>query len=340
MIPKHCPLRLLLPVSCLSLLAPSAEADNGALTMAYPLPRIEVDGQLNDWPAEIQQVPIELEYNGGAKPEPTDFEAFFRVGYRMEDRSLYVALQVRDDSHVVHEARGWDAQDSHILYIDPTHSPRGSGPWLFSAMGEQMSLMGLENGWDPQVAEAPREGVQVAVKRVGDRTTYEWRVPLGEALVPGRSLGLDHLVTDRDADDEGNTSTMMLWGPIGGKSRGASRLGDVVLAESPETLGTLRGRVRWQAKGPEAIPEGVRLTSLDRDDLFVHLRADDQGFYEVRLPAGHYAVSSPFKNFGDDHGVIYVIDRSVSVKPRSCAAKRAKPRLFLYESYPSRTSSQ
>ena len=308
-------------------------ADNGALAYAFPLRGVRIDGKLGDWPKTLRRYAIRRDERGRELAAKTAFEAHFRVGYCLETRSLLLAVEVVDAQHVVSDdpAARWDQHDVHVLYVDPTHSPRGSGAWLFAALGKQLRLMGNNTAWDPRVAEASRDDCEVAVARDGDTTIYEWRVVLGDRLRPGRSFGLDHLICDRD---DKRDAALYLWGPNPAKSRGASRCGDVLLVDPAQPLETLRGRVAWAGRGDREFPRRVRVASLDDRELWVQVEADTEGRFELRLPAGEYEISSPFKTFGRGAWQRDTLDPSVRVRVRIGGDRVAEAKPLLLRRLP------
>jgi hypothetical protein len=62
-----------------------------------------------------------------------DFSGSFTIGYRAEDHSLYVALQVTDDDFIQDTTDNvrWNSQDGLELYLDARHLPFGSGVSFF-----------------------------------------------------------------------------------------------------------------------------------------------------------------------------------------------------------------
>lgn len=298
-------------------------ADIGVLAHAYPIGEIKIDGRLQDWPAGLKRYSLRHRAMGNERTDATDCYATYRVAYRLEDKSLYVAVEVEDQSHVApsEETEAWTLFDSHTLYVDPTHSPRGSGAWLFTAMGQHRKLIGLERSWDSKVAKASWDNAEVRVHRAGTTTSYEYRIGLGDALVPGRTIGLDHLLNDRDADDTGDNSTLMVWGISGGKSRGASRIGDLVLVDPAAKTGLLRGKIGWADAQSMDFPRRVRVTSALRPEYWVHVQAaEGSGDFELELPAGRYVLSSPYKAMDDDE-FTHTLDTSVRVEVEVPAGK-------------------
>ncbi len=266
-------------------------ADNGSIAYAYPISGIEIDGDLSDWPNGLTEYPIDRDFTG----DPSDFRATFRVGYHVAEQSIYVAVKVMDDSYVVDETtrQKWYRQDSHVLYLDPHHSRKGSGPWAFVGVGPHRQILREESSWDPETLKASWDDAELEVKRTDKQTVYEWRIEVGSRLVPGTSLGLDHLITDQDQSDSG---AMISWGKYGRKLGRSARCGDLMLVDPDQATGLLRGKIRWGAsiQGPDLGHYRVRVQSVVFPDLWLQTECDEKGSFEVMLPVGEYEILSPF----------------------------------------------
>ncbi len=291
----------------LLLLAGPASADNGEVAFAYPAAGIEIDGDLSDWPESARPYPIER-IQGNAPNGSTDFDADFRAAYDAEKKLLFVAVEVRDDSHTINEEEGagWTSQDSYLLYVDPVHDPGRSAPILFQA-GEkyrELTLAPLR----PEPTELPRswDDVEVAVRREGNRTLYEWRLQMGDGLTAGRTIGLDHLLYDEDENGEGGT--YFHWGRQLGKSSNAGRLGDLVLLPEDASLGFARGYLVWDGPVEAELPRRIRLRSSENPNVWVDASVDQGGRFQLSLPADTYdielvySIASPFSGWGDPQG--------------------------------------
>ncbi|MEM7354855.1 MAG: sugar-binding protein, partial [Acidobacteriota bacterium] len=291
------------------------QANNGALASAYPIENVEIDGQLGDWGDGHSAYLIER-FPPENAPEAADFRATFRVAYGLQEQALYVAVEVMDDIDFRHpgEEPEWGEQDSHLLYVDKQHLPRGSGGVLYMAGHGLRDIVSPLDAWDPANTGASWDDAQVAIGRHGQTTVYEWRIQLGDQLVPNKTIGLDHLLSDRDAADENNT--LVLWGEGFGKSTRTWRLGDVLLLERGTPLGRLEGTVRWQRESEAARIRQVRITSLDQSRLWVQAPVDAEGHYEVELPVGRYRIASPYRltnPFGQGDSLPRRIDETVTV---------------------------
>jgi len=106
-------------------------------------------------------------------------------------------------------------------------------------------------------------------------------------LHSGISLGFDVVVEDKDED---GSFSWMAWGPGTGKM---TRVGIAIL-DKEAAFGTLKGRIKW-----EDMEEGTRLgrvhiQSVTSEELWVEVKTDSQGVYEVEVPAGDYRIEASY----------------------------------------------
>ena len=104
-------------------------AHNGSIAYAYPLGKITVDGDFSDWPKNVLKYPIGFHPSDTKPKDVTDFSGFFQVGYRLDNRSLYIAFTITDDDFIQDTTKDvrWNSQDGLELSIDARHIPNGSG---------------------------------------------------------------------------------------------------------------------------------------------------------------------------------------------------------------------
>lgn len=80
------------------------QAHHGRVAVAYPVQGITIDGDLSDWPRyAIFSRPDGADgsrRNINAVEGKRDFQAFFRAGYNAEERAVYIAVEVQDQSIV------------------------------------------------------------------------------------------------------------------------------------------------------------------------------------------------------------------------------------------------
>jgi RNA polymerase sigma factor (sigma-70 family) len=231
--------------------------------IAAPLDDINIDGRLGDWPKNLVSHPIRhrLLTDGGWDPgtpdERLDFDASFMVGYNAKSGLIYLAVVVRDRDLVVGEGNVGQT-DAVEIYVDGLFSdrtiPNPSKDWRTALSAAKMPVLqyvGLPSPvpayGDPDEAnpalmygEIAKTSTDMAYHRSGGVTTYEWSVQAFDhypdrptILVPGKRLGFDVAVVDRDPDRK--RASFTTWGtpPTRFKGFDAGLLGELLLDRSP-----------------------------------------------------------------------------------------------------------
>ncbi|WP_298546300.1 serine hydrolase [uncultured Aquimarina sp.] len=275
---------------------------NGAIAYAYPIANIKIDGNSSDWPKDLTKFSIEDVPFGDHPKNKDDFSAHFQVGYNLSEQSLYVLVTVIDDSHIVDttEKADWNTQDTYNLYVDGQHSPKGSGLDLYQFGENYKEMMDPTTSWDPETKNHSWDQLEIKFSRKGTTTIYECKIKLTGQLAEGKTIGIDHVIIDKDEDDS-TTNTFISWGKGGGKSQSSSRLGDVILMKTKETTGKLSGRLAWKDKTIKGYPNSIRFTSTTNPSLWTQASVDSTGIYKIDLPAGEYTISSTQKFYNQDN---------------------------------------
>lgn len=262
-------------------------AHNGTVGYAYPLGKITIDGDFSDWPGDISQYKIGVNGSDTKPVNESDFNGSFRIGYRAEDSSIYVALQVTDDDFIEDTSANvrWNTQDGLELYLDARHLPFGSGVASFMY---SKKLRNTNNAYyDPFAKNAKWNIVEVAFAKKGNTRYYEWRINLGDQFAVGKSIGIDFQVFDLDADKSFSFSS---WGGGEMKYVNPRSLSDVILMPAREKLATVSGTIAWDNKITTLLPGLIRLRNSQRPELWLTAAADSLGNYSVELPAGKFNV--------------------------------------------------
>ncbi|MHC1629628.1 MAG: two-component regulator propeller domain-containing protein [Methanoculleaceae archaeon] len=275
----------------LSLLyVPSVQAHNGSVAIAVPVEGITMDGNLSDWPAELVRYPILYQEDGDALKGAEDFRGVFRIGYNVQGNALYVAVEVEDES-VVREAQGearWDTQETCEIYVEAHHKRENTAPIQYYIRGDTCGVYG----------PGKQEDIAVEVQWEGSAYGYEWRIDMGELsngqvqLYPEMALGFDVSLWDKDED---GSASWMAWGGTVGKYLNSDRLGDLVLVGPDTEMGKIQGKVRWEDMEEGRRLGKVRIQSSVSEDLWVQITTDEQGGYDVALPAGTYRVEAGYR---------------------------------------------
>ncbi|MHA7057652.1 serine hydrolase [Aquimarina sp. M1] len=280
---------------------------NGAIAYARPIDNIKIDGDISDWPRNLTKFPIAETPFGNQPKNKGDFSAHFQVGYNVSEQSLYVLVTVVDDSHVIDmtEKADWNTQDTYNLYIDGQHSPKGSGLDLYQFGEKYKKMMDPSTSWDPEIKNHTWNLLEIKFNRKGTTTFYEYRIKLLGKVTAGRTIGIDHVLIDKDEGDPA-TNTFISWGKGGGKSQSSSRLGDVILMKEKEITGSLSGQLVWENKTIKGFPNNIRLTATTDPNLWTQVAVDRTGQYKIDLPSGDYTISAA-QNFHTQDGIAFRI---------------------------------
>jgi RNA polymerase sigma factor (sigma-70 family) len=233
------------------------------VALARMISGITIDGRLDDWPKNLHSYPIANQlrdhpnYDRESRAATGDPEASFRVGYDPNAGVIYLAVEVRDPDRVVNSKDPWHT-DAVEVYIDGAFSerriPEPPGDWkhkLDAATMPVLQYVGLPGqapAYDDPAGANPalvygrieRTTTRMRFQRRGDLTTYEWAIQAFDSypdqptrLLPGKRLGLDVVVVDKDRGDR--RPAWMSWGasPDIFKGCDAGSLGELVLAGGP-----------------------------------------------------------------------------------------------------------
>jgi len=279
------------------LLAPQALAHNGQVALSYLVSGITVDGDLSDWPGDFHPYPIRLTEYGDKPRDPVDFRAHFLVGHSVDENSLYLAVEVWDESIVMEGGEDdevWKSRDGCEVYVEVLHHQEGSQLIQYYLYGDTRS----------EAIAAGAGAAQVGWRRGSGSHRYEWRVDLGApgqtqlALQAPFSLGLDVVVGDKDAD---GSFSWTAWGRGVGKYNSAECFGDVLLVEPGAATGRLHGRAHRQGAELGIAGRRIRVRSPDNDRLWLDLETDTDGNFAIAVPEGDYLVDLGQGLFSGEH---------------------------------------
>ncbi len=265
-------------------------AHNGKVGYAYPLRPIIIDGDFSDWPQGARKYMLTSHLSDIKPQNESDFSGFFEVGYRLENRSLYIALTVTDNDFIEDTTGNvrFNTQDGLELCLDARHLPFGSGVASFMY---SKKLRNINRAfYDSFSSNSSWDIMEVAMVSRGHVRYYEWRIELGAQLEVGRSVGLDFQVFDKDTD---GSFTFTGWGKGGRKIIIPNNLGDVILVPGSANLATIRGKVSWDREMKEQLPDQVRLTATRSPALWLETEVDSMGNYSIELPPGKYEIVMP-----------------------------------------------
>jgi RNA polymerase sigma factor (sigma-70 family) len=221
--------------------------------VARPLTGITIDGRLDDWPTDLERHPIRRRLLGVSAYDQTAAgpRADFRVGYNREAGQIYLAVEVEDEDVVVSPADHLHT-DAVEVYVEGLFSDRSISDWphdasklpvvQYAGVPGPVAAYGDPKGKNPSLlyGKIAHSSTTMAYHRAGNVTTYEWAVQafdrypdLPTHLEPGKRVGLEVVVLDKDRDRP--KPTWLNWGPTwaGFKGQDASSLGELILVDGP-----------------------------------------------------------------------------------------------------------
>ncbi|XLS29031.1 serine hydrolase [Flavobacteriaceae bacterium M23B6Z8] len=278
---------------CLFFSKNSILGNNGSVAYIYPVSNISIDGNLNDWPADIQKIPLQNIHYGAGLSGPEDATAFWQGGYDPASGYLYIAALTIDDDYVKTPDNGhYSSHDFQVLYIDPAHLKKGSGVIAYEIDEDHRKIVNQEGlSFYPQLKNASFNDVELVIKRELNTTIYEWKIKVSGALTPGRVLGFDYAVFDKDTNED---NVMVTWGPTqGNKFMNSQLIGDLVLLATGDSLSNVSGTLEWKGEAGKKWPQAVVFNHQTNSDLFIAAGVDSLGNYSVKLPKGVYDISIP-----------------------------------------------
>lgn len=308
------------------LLCQNLFAHNGSVAYAYPLGKIIVDGDFSDWPKDAIKYKIGADLSDTKPKDGADFSGFFQLGYRLDNRSLYIAFTVTDDDFIEDTTKNvrWNTQDGLELSIDARHLVSGSGVASFMY---SKKLRNTNNAfYDAFAKNATWDIMEVAMAVKGTTRFYEWRIMLGNELAVGKSVGFDFHVFDKDGDGSFSYSA---WGKGASKYMNPNSLGDVIFLHANQKLASLSGKVSWDKPMPAHLPGEVRIINVQDRKLWLETELDSTGNYSVAIPPGKYEVSLPDAYFLSDNKVYATAQKSPVTVLVKAVPKTTVPRLTI-----------
>lgn len=267
-------------------------ANNGTIGHAYPIKDITVDGDLSDWPADLIKYPLTNFSNQPDSVKDRDLRAYLMMGYNLAEQCLYVAVEAWDDDIVRNpENPLWYTHDMQVLYLDPAHKSEGTGVIGYEINLDTAKIVEQPNMlWYEQVKHATWDHVKVKIIHGENKIIYEWRILLNEHIVPGRTIGFDYSVFDKDTDQRWTATS---WGDNSMKHASYKNIGDVVLMPPAEKPEKVSGVLKWEEEQGYSFPRTIQFSSTTNPQLRLQVAVDSTGQYTAQLPLAGYNISIP-----------------------------------------------
>ena len=254
-----------------------------------PIKNITIDGYIDDWPKDLKKHSIDVPLMNSKIDSKNDFSAFFITGYNKNENALYLAIAVNDDDLVLGtKDDNLNNIDAYLLYLDEQHLRKGSGISRYLIAENQKQNLDATVSWDPKMKTLATWGrITYKTSITGNTKVYELKINLESQIYEGRTIGISHMINDKDENDR----EIFAWNrmPHHIISRPVN-LGTLVFQKNTNNLGTVEGRVTWKdtlVKGKN--PRGVYVISNTDSRKWYYIVANrETGDFTATLPEDEY----------------------------------------------------
>ncbi len=304
--------------------APGVQAADQRIALAYPIDgaRIEIDGDLSDWPAHLPRYAVGIHFAGGEPVDAEDLSAEFRVGYDAATNALYVAIEVQDADRgtVVFAVEPYEYEyDAAYVWVQvPSKDKPQARPLGFMAgLGKaEPSTANIFGPW--YLNRDPPVHFVSATVREASQWRCEYRIDIDSLtqgkhrLAPGQAIEFNLWLYSVDTVPGGFENEEVSWVAPAPPHQPDGR-GYVLLVPSNVALGWLGGQVRLWDGQPPGTAKKVRIESESNPETVVRTLTDAEGNFEVELPVGRYRVAVDQRGWETrDHPVVAVASETVA----------------------------
>nr|WP_321234950.1 serine hydrolase [uncultured Psychroserpens sp.] len=284
-------MKFVLGILCLTFEVVLAQSSVLSKDIVYcnPIEAITVDGQIEDWPTNLVKHAIDVPLMGSKQDSKTDFSAFFMTGYQKEENALYIAIVINDDEFVLGtEEDNINHMDAYLLYLDQQHLRKGSGISRYLLSETQQLTIDPQVSWDPKMLTlATWDNISYKSTLHGNTKIYEIQIDLETDIYEGRTIGIAHMINDKDTD----TQEIYAWNrqPSHIIARPVN-LGTLVFQKDNNNLGHIEGRVQWRdTLVKDKNPRGVYAISKTNANQWFYILANRKsGDFQATIPKGEY----------------------------------------------------
>lgn len=276
---------LILLTSCKKKEESQAINTDDTIAYVYPIDEVTLDGDLADWPEDLLRYPIKNAELGDKPNGKADFECNFRMGYNATENSIYIGMEIMDQSVIMDttDNSNWNTQDGLELYLNQENLWSGSPVTQYSEYGENRQAFGEKDNWD---------NIEMKKRATETGSTVEWKISLNQKIETGMSMGLDLVVIDKDADD---SFTWISWGPGTQKVDNPDRCGNILFVAPETEFGQLKGKADLSGLKPKPFPFTIRVSQVSNEKMWVRTNIDSLGNFSATLPVGEYEIDFPSK---------------------------------------------
>ncbi|MFY0604448.1 MAG: serine hydrolase [Flavobacteriaceae bacterium] len=259
------------------------------IAYSNPIKKITIDGSIEDWPKNIVKYPIDIPLINPKTKEEDDFSAYFMSGFRKKENTLYLAIVIKDDEFVLgSKEENLNSIDAYLLYIDEQHLKKGSGISRYVISENQKHIINAEVSWDPKMAKLSTwDNVTYKISSNGNTKIYEIKIKLATKIYNGRTIGLSHMINDKDKDKR----EIYAWNRM--PSHIIARpvnLGTLVFQKNNKNLGRVEGKIAWKdTLVKNKNPRGVYAISKKDYRKWYYIQANRKtGHFSATLPKDEY----------------------------------------------------
>lgn len=237
------------------------------LAVAVPVHDITIDGDLSDWPTDIDRLPLRNEFAVYGRTDlpgdlsgSTDFSPEMMVGW--DKGYLYVGVEIADDE-LFSFGNGFQ-RDGLEIYVSSLQ-PRSHPLQYFIHTRPNASAFSLIQSND-----------DLAYRYHDGRMVYEWRGRVQDAhrnpvlLREGDMVGFDVVAVDNDGN---GASAWVPWGqPVGSKTQNNNKVGRLVIAPegTPHLAAAAITRVLREYGADEGLTHHVEALVKHQTSLVAH----------------------------------------------------------------------
>lgn len=275
---------LLLLVSCGDTKDIKHHMSSGLNAYAYPIKQISIDGDLSDWPNDIQKHSLN-QLNG----DKTDTNAFFQVAYIKRENSLVIAVVYHDTDRIVVDSISWDSQDSYSFYIDEEHRVYGSGVNRYTFNNVLTNNSNPEISWDPKCLDYfDWNKVERKTEVNGNQVVIELKYKLSNPITVGRSVGVNHMIVDMDSIDQRPIYHTWIRNRYSEKTNG--RMGSLIFVDENTEFTSMSGVLRLD-KDLKKFPKNLIVSAEGEISRWMKISVDSSGRFQTTIPSGSYKLS-------------------------------------------------